>query len=293
MFRTTLKGLMAHKLRMLLTALAVVLGVGFIAGTYILTDTMNKTFDNLFTDITEGDDVYVRAEKAFDTLSEDRAKIPAELLETVRSVDGVGSAEGSIQGYAQLVDKDGEAITPNGPPTIGVNWFESPGGAIEIRSGSAPQGPGEVAIDAGTADKYDFAVGDEIEVLLLGPAESFEVVGIIGFGEADNLAGATLAAFDTATAERVLDSEGEFDAIEVMAHDGVSDLDLKSRVAEVLPNGVDASTGTSVASEQSQALQEGLGFFTTALLVFGYIALFVGAFIIFTTFSIVVAQRTR
>ena len=127
MWKTTVKGLMAHKLRLALTALAVVLGVGFIAGTYVLTDTINKTFSELFADTTQGIDVFVRSESAFESQSGsgtgDRKAMPEEVLETVREVDGVETAVGSVSGYAQIVDKEGEAIAPQGPPTLG---FGSP-----------------------------------------------------------------------------------------------------------------------------------------------------------------------
>jgi putative ABC transport system permease protein len=295
MWKTTIKGLLAHKLRMALTALAVVLGVGFIAGTYVLTDTMNRTFDNLFSDVTAGVDVYVRSQAEFESFSGgSRHPIPEELLADVRSVDGVDVAAGSVSGYAQLVDKKGEAITPNGPPTIGTSWSPaelSP--ATEFRAGGPPRAAPDVVIDAATADEHGFKVGDEVRVLLVGGAREFTITGIIGFGEADNLAGATLAIFDLETAQRVLDRKGVFDAIEVAGADDVPAADLRTRIAEVLPPGVEAETGTDVAEQQSSTLQSNLGFFNIALLVFAGIALFVGAFIIYNTFSITVAQRTK
>ena len=136
MLRTTIKGLLAHKLRMALTALSIVLGVGFVAGTYMLTDTMNKTFENLFAGITEGVDVYVRSESSFEAqLGGSRKPIPEVLLEEVQAVDGVEIAAGSVSGYAQLVDKKGEAIAPSGPPTLGTNW-----GPEELASAVEPDG---------------------------------------------------------------------------------------------------------------------------------------------------------
>jgi putative ABC transport system permease protein len=294
MLRTTLKNLMAHKLRLALTALSVVLGVGFVAGTFVLTDTMSRTFDNLFADVTKGVDVYVRSESSFEAqIGGSRKPIPDDLLERIREVDGVAVASGSVDGYAQFVDQDGKAVTPNGAPTLGVNWVPEPLTPLTLRDGSAPTDPDEVVVDAGTAGDHRFQVGDRIKVLTQAGSREFTVSGIAGFGDADNLAGATLASFETETAQELFDRKGQFASIEVAAEDGVSTADLQTRIEEVLPQGTEASSGASVAREQAQSIQQGLGFFNTALLVFAGIALFVGAFIIYNTFSITVAQRMR
>ncbi|HEX2234738.1 MAG TPA: FtsX-like permease family protein [Actinomycetota bacterium] len=294
MWKATIKGLLAHKVRLGLTALAVVLGVGFISGSYVLTDTMNSTFGQLFVDATKGIDVIVRAENAFEGLSEgERKPVPESLLDDVRDVDGVSQAAATVDGFAQIVDKNGEAIAPAGPPTLGVAWTEGPGDAVEIRSGRPPRNENEVVIDARTAEEHDFAVGDRVEVLTRGPARPYELVGIAGFGEADNLGGATLAMFEFDTAQRLLGKPGEVSSIEAAGDGAVPPAALRARIAQVLPNGIEAATAGSVADEQAEALQTGLGFFNTALLVFAGVALFVGSFIIFNTFSIVVAQRTK
>ncbi|HZA19562.1 MAG TPA: FtsX-like permease family protein [Actinomycetota bacterium] len=294
MFKTTFKGLMAHKLRMALTALAVVLGVGFIAGTYVLTDTMNSAFDNLFDDVSQGIDVYVRGSSDFEaSFGGSRQPIDDDLLETVQGVDGVDVAAGSVEGYAQFVDKDGEAIAPGGAPTLGFNWTPEPLNPIDLTAGEPPSGPDEVVIDAGTAEEYGFEVGDPIEVITLEEPRRFTVSGIGSFGSAQNLGGSTIAIFDTPTAQELFDKQGKFDSIEVAAEEGVGESELRDGIAEVLPEGVDAETAASVSDEQSQAIQEGLSFFNTALLIFAGIALFVGAFLIFNTFTITVAQRTH
>jgi putative ABC transport system permease protein len=302
MWRTTIKGLMAHKLRLALTALAVVLGVGFIAGTYVLTDTINKAFDQLFANTTQGIDVFVRSEAAFESENNsgtgEREPMPEEVIETVRDVEGVERAAGSLMGYAQIIDQEGEAIAPQGPPTLGIGVPDDESGDIEgsavtIRSGTVPTADDEVMIDAATAEDHDFAVGDEVDVLFETPRRTFELVGTIGFGDADNLAGATLAVFELETAQELFNKQGTLDSIEVVAEDGVSANELRNRIASELPDGIEAETGATIADEQADSLQQALGFFNTALLVFGFISLFVGAFIIFNTFSIVVAQRTR
>ena len=295
MWKATLKGILAHKFRLALTTLGVVLGVAFVAGTYVLTDTMGQAFDDVFAQATAGVDVEVRAAVSFTgQTSIDRGRIPATVLEEVRAVDDVAVAEGAVSGYAQMVDKQGEAIAPMGPPTLGVSWPETAGfSALALREGSPPRRDGEVGIDAATAREHRFHVGDRIRILFQGPSEIFRVVGIVGFGEADNLGGATLAAFDFQTAQRVLQAGDTFDSVLVQAGEGVSAQQLRNRIAPLLPEGVEAVTGETAAAEQSDAIKEGLGFLSTSLLVFAGVALFVGAFTIFNTFNILVTQRTR
>jgi putative ABC transport system permease protein len=303
-WRATFKSLLAKKLRLVLTAVSVVLGVGFVAGTYVLTDTMNAAFEELFAQTSAASDVVVRSVSAFDSAaagagggggSDDRAPLPEAVLDDAAAVPGVAIAAGDVQGYAQMVDPaTDEVIGGVGPPTIGTNWNELAGEVLTLRGESVPPaGPDQVVIDAATARNADLAIGDSIRILFQGPPGEFTIVGIAGFGDADNLAGATLAVFDTETAQEVLDKQGVFDAISVVGDAGIAATELRASVDAVLPAGAEAVTSTSVAEEASQALQEGLGFFRTALLVFAFVALFVGSFIIFNTFSIIVTQRTR
>ena len=296
MVRAVLKGLLAHKIRLLLTAIAVVLGVAFVAGTFVLTDTINKTFDTLFTEISAGTDITVRAESGFGdeaNLDQSRDTVPGSLLASVRAVPGVATAEGSVTGYAQFVDEEGKAVNTTGAPTLGFNWTDPGQSPLKLRSGREPQQPGEVVVDAVTARDHDFALGDRVKVLFRGPTEEFTVVGVAGFGEADNLAGATLAIFEETTAQRVFNKVGRFDSIDAKADEGVSTVELRDRVLAVVPAGVEVITSQQVADESADAVGQALGFLSTALLVFGGIALFVGGFIILNTFSILVAQRTR
>ncbi|HEX2047803.1 MAG TPA: FtsX-like permease family protein [Acidimicrobiales bacterium] len=296
MGRAIVKGLLAHKLRLSLTAMAVVLGVSFVAGTFVLTDTISKTFDNLFTEISAGVDVSVRAASGFgeDSGPETaRDTVPATLLDTVRRVPGVEVVAPTVGGYAQFVDERNKAVTTTGAPTLGFNWTEPELSPLRLRSGREPRGDGEVVVDAVTARDHDFAVGDRVKLLFRGPPEEFTVVGITGFGEADNLAGATLAIFDLETAQRVFNKPGRFDSIEVKAAEGVPALELRDRLQSAVPEGTEVVTSQQVADESADAVQQALGFFSTALLVFAGISLFVGGFIILNTFSILVAQRTR
>ncbi|MGZ6546131.1 MAG: ABC transporter permease, partial [Actinomycetota bacterium] len=288
-------------MRLTLTALSIVLGVGFVAGTFVLTDTMNKAFTDLFDQASSGSDVIVRAEAAFTPSDagggggggEERKPVPESVLSTVQAVPGVKDAVGSVAGYAQMIDPaTGDAIGGVGPPTLGVNWSDtfSP---LTLRQGIAPSGPDQVVVDAATAEKFSFSIGDTIRILFEGPPREFTISGFAGFGKADNLVGATLAVFDTPTAQEVLGKVGQYDEIDVVADDGVSVPELRSSIQATLPKGIEAVKSSDVADEQAKQVQDALGFFRTTLLVFAFIALFVGAFIIFNTFSIIVAQRTR
>ena len=204
------------------------------------------------------------------------------------------AAAGSVEGYAQFINHDGKAISTGGAPTLGVDFDPNQQiSALRIVQGTQPTAPNEVVMDLGTAQKYDFKVGQSVRILLQGPTRTFTITGIARFGTANNLAGATLAAFDTRTAQALLGSVGKFDAIDVVAQPGADKATVQRDIAAVLPHGVEVVTGQTVINEASNAISQGLGFFNTALLVFGFIALFVGGFTILNTFSITVGQRTR
>ncbi|GIH71519.1 ABC transporter permease [Sphaerimonospora thailandensis] len=298
MFIVALKGLAARKLRLLLTAVSIALGVSFVTGTFVLGDTMTATFDKLYADMGQGTDVTVRARPAFTdapTMGSPRP-MPVDLVDRVREVPGVAAAEGGITGYALMLDKSGKPIQPGGAPTLGVSHAEDEklGGSISLRAGRAPAGPNEVAIDAATARKHGYAPGDRIRIVFeSGKPADFALVGVIGFGDADNLAGATLAAFDLTTAQQVLGRPGQVDQIAVRATDGIGPDELRTRIAAVLPADLEAVTRATVAGEASRAVREGLSFFTTAFLGFAAVSLLVGGFLIWNTFSILVAQRGR
>jgi putative ABC transport system permease protein len=298
MLKATLRGLAAHKLRLALTALAIVLGVSFVTGTYVLTDTISKTFDELFQNVTEGVDVFVRGK---DTVSDQqggelRTPLPAALATQIREVDGVKLAEGSVTGYAQFVKKDGKPVTTGGAPTLGVSMGSAPELSDPyLRSGRMPTSSREVVMDTLTARKYGFAVGDRVKVLTQSGAGEFSLVGLIGFGDADNLAGATLAGFDLATAQRLFDKQGRYDEINVVGNEGVSETELRDRVAAAIADPrYETLTRDEYAKANAQSISDTIGrFLGTALLAFAGVALLVGAFLIFNTFTIVLAQRTR
>ena len=186
MFRTAIKNLLGHKLRMFLTSFSIILGVSFVAGTYIFTDSIGKTFDNLFGEVFSGIDVTVRPKKA--DFGDSARGFDKNVLETVRAVEGVGIAEPGVAGYAQLIDAEGEPIGGQGPPTLGFSWTVEPGlNALKIEEGDGrpPQATGEVVIDKATATTNNFSVGSKVKILFNGPAEEFTIVGIAPFGSSD------------------------------------------------------------------------------------------------------------
>ncbi|HET6949168.1 MAG TPA: FtsX-like permease family protein [Acidimicrobiales bacterium] len=298
MVLTALRNLLAHKIRLFTTGLAVMLGVAFMAGTLVLTDTLTATFDELFADALADTDAVVRAEASFDDpngFGELRGRIDAALLDDVAGVDGVALAAGDVWGFAQVVDKDGEPIgNPGaGAPTIGTNWPEGDLNTWDLVEGEPPQGDQDVVLDKGVADKAGYGVGDRVTVLVQGAPLEVTVSGIARIGGADSPGGATFAMFTTKAAQRYVGEVDRFDSISVAAEDGVSQQELVDRIGRVLPSGVEVVTGATVTEENQDALRQGLSFFNTFMLVFAAVALLVGGFIIFNTFFITVAQRTR
>ena len=297
MFKATWRGLLAHKLRLFLATVAIVLGVSFVTGTLVLGDTINHTFDRLFQSTTAGVDVEVRGVSTGDNPQGGpvHPPIPLSVLATVRQVDGVKEAFGFLVRSAVIIGRNGKVIIAGGAPTLALlyNPYQDMS-SFRLRSGAPPRGPDQVVIDAHTAATQNWKAGDSVRVILPhGAPRTLAVSGTTGFGDLDNLAGATVVAFDPQDGPSVLGATGEYDGIDLKAQSGVSIGALKARVAAVLPHGVEAVTGQTVAQEQSDSVKTGIGFLTTFLLVFAFISVFVGSFIILNTFSILVAQRTR
>ncbi len=296
MKNVTIKGLLAHKLRLALTSLAIVLGVTFIAGTFVLTDTLQNTFSSLFGNIYQKVDFQVRGVAQFpgNAANAVRNPIPESVLTTVRHVPGVGTAFGQVEGYAQFVAHDGTAISNGSVATLGIA-FDPDRQISELRltEGKAPATADDVVMDAGTATKYHFKVGQSVLILSAGPPKTYTITGIAKFGNAPNLAGATLAAFTLPTAQAVVGEPGHLDYINIVAQPGADKAVVQHDIAQALPAGTEVVTGQTVIQEDTSAVNQALSFFSTALLVFAFISLFVGAFTIFNTFSITVGQRTR
>jgi putative ABC transport system permease protein len=296
MLKVSLRSLLANKGRFAMTAFAVVLGVAFVVGAFIVTDTVRVSFEHLFGEISGGVDVSVRATSDIESAGgpTSRGKIPDTLLPTVRGVDGVRSAEGSVGGYAQMLTPEGKPVTTTGAPFIGVSWGHDdslfPATLID---GKKPAGPDEVAVDADTAKKYGLTPGTKSTVLLTEGPRPVEVVGVFRFGKSNSLLGARLTAFDTTSAQSAFGSVGQFDSIQVGAVDGVTSKELADRITKVLPKGVEAATRQEVVHENVDSLGQFIGIFQTVLLVFAGVSVFVSAFFINNTFSIVLGQRVR
>jgi putative ABC transport system permease protein len=306
MWKATIRGIFARKVRLALTALAVMLGVAFVSATYVLTDTMRASFDFVFAETLSGVDLVVSAPSADSDVgvlgggllgTPKRDRLPDGTIGTVREVEGVAAADGFVAYLAQFVDREGEAIQNGIAPTIGLAWMPLDGdGPFQLVPGTgsrAPEREDEVAMDAGTAREHGFEVGDRVEVQLQGPVEEFEIVGLFGLGETSEFGGLTFAAFDLETAQRVLASPDAVDAVAVAAAPGVSDDELQARLQATLGPGYDVERADEVAYESGATVRQFVGLFNGALLAFAAVGLVVGAFIIVNTFTILVAQRTR
>ncbi|HUG84749.1 MAG TPA: ABC transporter permease [Euzebya sp.] len=290
-----LKSILAHKARLLSTTLSIVLGVAFIAGTYILTDTMQDAFQEVFSSTTEGIDIAVRGTAEFQSSfgETDRGLVSPEVLAEVQQLDGIQAASGEVTGLAIILDPDGEPIGGQGPPTLGVNGpIDESLTSATLRDGSFPATDDEVAIDAATAGENGFVVGDTVRIVIDGPAQEFTLSGIVGFGEVDSLAGATLAMFEPTYATELYGQDG-FSEVYATAEDGADVDSLITQVSETVGSDYEVLSGDELAQSVTADINAGLGFFTTALLVFAGVSLFVGAFLIANTFTIIVAQRTR
>jgi len=295
MLKVGLRGVFARKLRAFLTALAVFLGVALMTGTYVLTDTFTNSFGQIFEESSKGVDVAVVPREAVDSQSgAEPPGMPARLLEDVRRVDGIAQASGGIfASGVSLIDEDGDRIGSMQAPAFGTSAEPKRFDPFDYAEGRPPDAPDEVAIDKLSADNEDLALGDSITVAGAEAARQYKIVGIAKLGEVDSFGGATVAILPLAEAQRIADKPGEFDQISIAAEEDVTAEELKARVATVMPDTVEVRTGEENAQQQTEDIEDDLGFLKTALLIFAWIALFVGAFTIFNTFSITVAQRTR
>lgn len=296
MWKLSVRQLLSHKIRFLMTSFAVILGVSFVVGSLVVTDTVRRSFDTLFDEITEGTDLVVRSESAFEdqSFSGNREPLPEDLVERVAAVDGVEVAEGGVGGTAQPVAPDGEPVTTTGAPLLGTTW-----GAtdrlypVTLSEGEKPDEAGEIALDQGTFDEFDFELGQPVDVLLPAGRETFTLVGTATFGESNSLAGARLTMFTAEEAQRVFDREGLVEEIYVGLADGADADAVQAAVAGNVPSGVEVVTGDAVADEGSEEIGQFVDIFGNVLLGFAAVALFVSAFYIYNTFSIILGQRVR
>ncbi|MEV1085876.1 FtsX-like permease family protein [Streptomyces sp. NPDC050211] len=293
--KTSMRNFFAHKGRMALSAVAVLLSVAFVCGTLVFTDTMNTTFDKLFA--TTSSDVTVSPKEAKTDEAPQNGvpeSLPASLLAQAQKAEGVKSAEGAVSSMnVTVVNSDNKNMgSTTGAPTIAGNWTKNDLRSMEITSGHAPRGPTEVMVDADTADKHDLKLGDELRTIAQTGDFTAKIVGIATFKVTNP--GASVVYFDTDTAQReLLGSTGRFTQFNVTAAAGVSDAQLKQNVAQALDGTYKIQTQQETADENRKDVGEFMDVIKYAMLGFAGIAFLVGIFLIINTFSMLVAQRTR
>ncbi|WP_086824935.1 ABC transporter permease [Streptomyces sp. NRRL B-24572] len=294
--KTSLRNFFAHKGRMALSAVAVLLSVAFVSGTLVFTDTMNTTFDKLFASTASDVTVSPKAAGGNDDIPQNGRpeSLPASLVERIRKVEGVKDVQGSVNSLSvTVVDAKNKNVGPtSGAPTIAVNWTPNELRSVEIASGHEPRGPTEVVVDGATAEKHGLKLGDELRTVAVTGDFTAKIVGTVEFKVTNP--GATVVYFDTATAQReLLGRTGLFTQVSVDAKDGVSDDALKAHVAAALGGGYKLQTAAEVADAGRASMAGFLDVMKYAMLGFAGIAFLVGIFLIVNTFSMLVAQRTR
>jgi putative ABC transport system permease protein len=297
MIGVALKGLAGRKIRALLTAFAVVIGVSMVSGTFILTDTMQKSFNGLFDASFEKTDAVIRGKEIVkDSFSGSGVTIPESVLTDVRALPEVEAASGDVSpqeaNTADIIGKDGKAVAreSSGGSYDAANPRFSP---LKLKTGEWPEGSKQVVIDAGTAAKEHYRVGDTVKVATGGHTRPYELTGIASFGDVDSLGFASIAVWDVKTAQTLLNREGRFDSVSIAAAPGTSAKELVDAVQPVVPKTLEVKDSAAQAKEDAAEVDEGMGMIQKVLLGFAGIALLVGAFVIFNTLSITVAQRTR
>ena len=292
MTRVVLRGLLARRLRLALTAFAVALGITLVAGTYVFTDTINASFDAIFTKAYQKTDVVVSPGDEVTNQDGEKPPMPASVLAKVKSTDGIANAEGGIFDFGSTV------LTPSGKKIgqggiVASRRDDQRYELFDVASGRLPAAPGEVAIDRSTADNEHLELGGRIVVAGQVPKESFRIVGIIRIQGVDSLGGSPVAMLTLPEAQRITGKVGRLDEVDATVKKGSDAQAVKRELQSALGPNVHVRTGSEEAASQSKDIRDNLGFLKTALLAFAGISLFVGAFIIFNTFSITVAQRAR
>ncbi|WP_242433148.1 FtsX-like permease family protein, partial [Streptomyces sp. Root264] len=295
MFRTALRNVLAHKARLLMTVLAVMLGVAFVSGTLVFTNTLSNALQNSSAKGFDQVDVAVTAESQPD-VGDRIVKTPEltqALLEKSAKVPGAASAIGVVNGFTAIADKDGKLVG-GGFQSQGGNYWGEKDARYPLVSGHAPSGTNEVLIDSRTADRAGYEVGDTVRISVDGPVLTPKIVGVFTTDDGNVAAGGSLALFDTASAQTLFGKPGTYDEIDVKAAAGTSQSALKSALDAALPEGqVETTTGRRLADDQAETISASMSGMKQGLLVFAGIALFVGTFIIANTFTMLVAQRTK
>jgi putative ABC transport system permease protein len=301
MLRVVLKGLAGRKLRAILTAFAVILGVAMISGTYVLTDTLKAGIGEIFTSVYKSTDAVITGKSAIGNGQDQNGNsnapsFSASLLPKVQALPDVAEADGAVSDFAQLVGRDGKVISNGFAPGLAFSvnaTGDQRFNPLTLVSGGWPQGDHEIDIDANTASKKHYAVGDTIGAIARGPVQQYKVAGIVKLADVSSIGGATFAIFNLPTAQKLFDKVGKFDAINVAAKQGTAPATLAAEIRQILPPATQVRTGKAQAAKATSNSNSGSTFIQDFLLAFGGIALFVGVFVIANTLSITVAQRAR
>ncbi|MEV6795028.1 FtsX-like permease family protein [Streptomyces sp. NPDC051320] len=294
MFRTALRNVLAHKARLLMTLLAVMLGVAFVSGTLVFTDTLGHAYRNQ--SAKSYDDVAVSVTSySDDSGAHQNPGVSAKTLERIRGLDGVSSATGRVSGFAGVADRHGKLIG-NGWSNTGGNYAPDKQGKdsqYTFTDGSGPVRDGQIALDRSTADKGGYQVGDTVRVATNGPVREYELAGIFDTEDGAVSAGGSLVLFDTSVAQKLYLEPGYFEDVNVAAAGGASAQRILADVKPLLPKNADAQTGKQLADDQAKQIEKGMSGLSQLLLAFAGVALFVGIFLISNTFTMLVAQRTK
>ncbi len=294
MLALVLRGFTQRKLRVALTGIAIALGVALMAGTYVLTDTINHSFAGIFQTANRNNDVVVTPTQTLGSeVRSGVSPITEAMLAQVRATPGVAEASGGIFSLGTFLDVHGKRLTSGGAPAFVASEQPPRFQSFTPIEGRFAANANEVAIDQATAERSNLKLGEQMQVAASAPAKRYTIVGIVKFAGSQSFGGAGAAILIPPEAQRVLGEQGHFDQISVAARAGVSAGELRERIRALLPRTVEVRTGKQQAAKQTSDLESNLGFLRTFLLIFAYVSLFVGAFIIFNTFSITVAQRTR
>lgn len=299
MLKTIFRSVWAHKRRLVSTCVAIILGVAFMAGTFVLNGTVGSIFDDLFADIGKGVDAQIRGPELFEQSQfggSFRDVLDQSLVEEVRAVPGVAAAEGSVTVVdATVIDAKGDAMGGFGPPVMVGSWDVDPQmSPYQVVEGRAPESDDEAVIDMGGLDKGEFELGDPVRIVTGNRDLELTLVGATRFGDADSAGGSVFVGTTLARAQEIAEEPEQVNTINVRADEGISSEQLVDslRTAD-LADDLDIVTGVEAADEQADSLKSAMSFFTIMLTIFALIALFVGWFIISNTFAILVAQRTR
>ena len=296
MFAATFRSLLAHRVRLALTAFAIALSTGFMAGSFVFTATLTHSLDSLFAQAATGIDVVVQhtapAGASLGAGSGAARPVPAAIVTAIRKLPGVAAADGVVSGRAVLLGRDGRPL----PGQFGAALSWPPSTPFQAmftgRAGTPPAKPGQVMIDRASARKGHYAPGDRIQIAIGGRATPFTVSGVTGYGSADSIGG-SMAIFTLPAAQRLFGLTGLYSQIDVEAAAGVTAQQLQARVARILPPGVQAVTAASAAASQARQVNSQLSFLTYFFAGFAGVSLLTGGFVIWNTFSILVGQRVR